>query len=333
MKNIVLGFFLTLSLHTMAQSIPNTEETIQVPLKNGMIDLLTGITYTQIIDQRRVTPLKMTILVPRTDRLKPAIVYFPGGGFTSADYDKFYEMKDALAKAGFVVAGAEYRVVPNLFPTLLQDAKAAVRYLKAHASELGIDPDKIGVLGDSAGGYLAQLMGTTNGEKAFDVGENLDQNSTVQSVVSLYGISNLTNIGEDFPDKIKAVHQSPAVTEALLVNGPAFGDFAGAPVQSNQKKALEASPIGHLKKNLPPFLLMHGDDDQLVSPSQSRQMYEALLKDGNTAQLITVKGAGHGSFHFYQPGIIKRVVDWYLLTLGDPVKAKKNPQKVKNSNL
>lgn len=100
-------------------------------------------------------------------------------------------------------------------------AKAAVRFLREHAKEYGIDPAKIGVLGDSAGGYLAQMSGATNGEKQFDKGDFLNQSSDVQTVVSLYGLSDLRNIGEGFPEEIRVVHDSPAVTEALLVNGPA----------------------------------------------------------------------------------------------------------------
>lgn len=136
-------------------------------------------------------------------------------------------MRLALAQAGFVVAAAEYHVVPDTFPAPVVDGKAAMRYLRAHAAEYGIDPQRIGVLGDSAGGYLAQMLGTTNGEKAFDKGEYLDQNSDVQAVVTLYGFSNLLNIGASFPENIQDVHRSPASIEALLVNGAAFRDFPG----------------------------------------------------------------------------------------------------------
>lgn len=115
----------------------------------------------------------MTLLVPRTRELKPAIVYYPGVGFTSADYEKFIEMRMALAKAGFVVASAEYRTVPDRYPAFINDANAAVRYLRAHAEQFNIDPDRIGVIGDSAGGYVAQMMGVTNGEKGFDTGDFL----------------------------------------------------------------------------------------------------------------------------------------------------------------
>lgn len=83
-------------------------------------------------------------------------------------------MRMALAKAGFVVAACEYRTVPNKFPALLQDGKAAIRFLREHAKEFGIDPERIGVLGDSAGGYVSQMVGATNGEKKWDAGDYLN---------------------------------------------------------------------------------------------------------------------------------------------------------------
>ncbi|WP_169776381.1 alpha/beta hydrolase fold domain-containing protein, partial [Escherichia coli] len=80
-------------------------------------------------------------------------------------------------------------------PAPVEDGKAAIRYLREHASNYGIDPQRIGVLGDSAGGWLAQMMGTTNGDKTFDKGDFLQQSSDVQAVATLYGISDLLNIG------------------------------------------------------------------------------------------------------------------------------------------
>lgn len=248
-------------------------EVISVSNTRGQIDALNDVVYAQVKQTRAVRQLHMSLLVPRTQALKPAIIYFPGGGFSSADYNKFIEMRMALAEAGFVVAAAEYRVIPDTFPAPVVDGKAAVRYLREHASEYGIDPARIGVLGDSAGGWLSQMLGTTNDEKTFDKGDYLNQSSNVQAVVTLYGISNLLNIGEGFPADIQKVHQSPAVTEALLVNGAAFRDFAGAAITADPKKALAASPMGHLNGKKPPFLIMHGSADTLVSPEQSAQLY------------------------------------------------------------
>lgn len=288
--------------------------------KRGQIDQLSDVIYSQIHSTRSVRQLRLSLLVPRTSDLKPAIVYFPGGGFTSADHEKLFEMRSALANAGFVVAAAEYRVVPDMFPNLLEDGKTAVRYLRAHASEYGIDPTRIGVLGDSAGGYLAQMVALTNGEHKFDTGEYLDRSSDVQAAVTLYGISNLLNIGEGFSAEVQQVHQSPSVTEALLVNGPAFRDFVGAPISADMDKALAASPLGHLTGVKPPFLIMHGSADTLVSPIQSKQLYEALRAKGSKVAYVLVEGAGHGDLSWYQQPVIDRVVRWFKATLGEPVK-------------
>lgn len=305
---------------------------MQVEIRREPIDSFNGIVYSQIKHGRTTRQLRMTILAPRTAALKPAILYFPGGGFTSADYEKFIAMRYALARAGFVVAAAEYRVVPDTYPGLVEDGKSAVRYLRAHAEEYQIDPKRIGVLGDSAGGYLAQMVALTGGEKAFDVGQNLDQSSSVQAAATLYGISNLLNIGEGFPPDIVRVHKSAAVTEALLLNGPAFGASPGAPVDAAPARALAASPMGHVRGgHKPPFLIMHGSADTLVSPVQSRQLYQALKAENSPADYIVLKGAGHGDDTWYQQPVIDEVVSWFRRTLGAPTPAKESA--VKGDNL
>lgn len=295
-------------------------QVIRVTEERGQIDQISNVIYSQIPSTRAVRQLRMSLIVPRTNDLKPAIVYFPGGGFTSADHEKFFEMRSALANAGFVVASVEYRVVPDMFPKLVEDGKSAVRYLRAHAADYGIDPARIGVLGDSAGGYLSQMVGVTNGEKQFDKGDFLEQSSDVQAAVTIYGISNLLNIGEGFSPSVQQVHQSPAVTEALLVNGVAFRNFAGATIAADPQKTLAASPIGHLDGINPPFLIMHGSADTLVSPVQSKQFFEALQAKGSKANYVLLEGAGHGDLPWFQQPVINIVVEWFKVTLGTPIK-------------
>ena len=181
-----------------AQAPVAQTESLKVEVTEHQIDEIGGVIYSQIQSRRSNRAMRMTLLVPRTAEKKPAIIYFPGGGFTTTDYEKFIEMRFALAKAGFVVAAAEYRVVPNKFPAILEDGKSAVRFLKAHADAYGIDASKIGVLGDSAGGYLSQMVAVTGNEKQFDKGDNLHVDSTVQAAATLYGISDLRNIGAGF---------------------------------------------------------------------------------------------------------------------------------------
>lgn len=287
------------------------KETMKVEIKEGRIDVVSGVVYSQVYSGGGNRQLKMTLLIPDTKGAKPAIVFFPGGGFISANYEKSIELRMALAKAGFVVASAEYRVVPDKYPALVVDAKSAIRYLRAHAREYGIDSDRIGVIGGSAGGYVAQMAGTTNGEKEFDRGDFLEQSSDVQAVVTIYGISNLLNIGEGYAKHIQDVHASPAVTEALLLHGPAFVDFAGCSILSQPEKAMAASPMGHVKENMPPFLIMHGSEDKMVSPVQSEQLYDALREKGNKVDYVILEGAGHGDLYWYQKPVIDKVVGWF----------------------
>lgn len=285
-------------------------QVVDVPVVQGRIDAISGVVYSQVFERgRSVRGLKMTLFVPRTKEKKPAVLYFPGGGFTSADHEKFLEMRYALACAGYVVAACEYRAVPNKFPALLEDAKAAVRWMRAHASEFGVDANRIGLLGDSAGGYVVQMAGATNGEKNWDVGDFKEVSSDVQAVVSIYGISDLTTIGEGLGNE--NVHASAAVTEALLLNGPAFKDFAGASVNADPQKAKAASPIGHVDGTEPPFLLMHGSGDKVVSPLQSKKMFEALQNKKVEAEYVLVRGAEHGDLPWYQSGVISRVVNFF----------------------
>lgn len=313
----MIGSFLSLFASMAENRVSNREtmSTMSVEITDTVpIDVHSGIAYSHVLSPRVDHLLRMTILVPRTRQPKPAIVYYPGGGFTSSNYDRFIGWRMALAQAGFVVAAVEYRVVPERYPAPIIDAKAAIRYLRAHAAELGIDPTRIGVLGNSAGGYISQMVATTNGEKEFDQGDNLDQSSEVQAAATIYGISNLLNIGEGYSDAIQKIHASPAVAEALLVNGVAT-KYPGASIFSNPEKALAASPMGHIKENMPPFLIMHGSADRLVSPVQSEQLYKALVEKGNQVDYVVVEKADHGDIYWYQQPIIDKLVNWFKQTL------------------
>lgn len=321
------------SKHQVLVGFTPGADIIQSDICRVQIDSLGEIVYHQVKNTRSVRQMHMSVLVPRTEALKPVILYFPGGGFTHAEYHKFIEMRMALADAGFVVAAVEYRTIPEVFPAPLEDAKSAVIYLRNHAAEYGIDPRRIGVLGDSAGGWIAQLLGTTGGNNHLNAIVSKGECADVQAVVSLYGISDLMTIGKGFAADVQQVHRSPAATEALLVNGPAFRSFPGASISESLEQAQEASPISHIRGNEPPFLIMHGSHDSLVSPQQSAMLYQALIAAGCQANYLLVEGAEHGDLHWYQPEIIQRVTQWFLNILGEPTPAKNATHNGENDNL
>lgn len=258
--------------------------------------------------------LSMSIIVPSNIKEPmPLIVLYPGGGFTTADYHKYLPMRLAFAQRGYVVASPGYRTVPDRYPALIEDAKAAMRYLRANAKAYNIDTSRVGVVGCSAGGYVSNMMGATIGEEQYAVGDNLNMSDEVNAVASLYGISNLTNIGEGLGSVIEDIHKSPAASEALLINGVAFPpNNPGGSILSDVDKAIKASPVGHIKKDMPPFLLMAGTEDFIVSPVQTKQWYDALKASGNEVRLIMVEGAGHGNDPIWsQPEIINIVIDFF----------------------
>jgi len=286
---------------------------LDVKLKKLFIKLISNVVYEQVstFGYENVA-MKMDVLKPQKDGSMPAIVFITGGGFIHANKDSYIQQRMALAEAGYVVASIDYRVAPTAtFPQPLEDVKAAIRYLKAHANQFHINPNKIGVFGESAGGYLSAMAGTTNGIKQFDKGENLDQSSNVQAVVDIYGLSDLANVGADYSKEVQDLHKSAGATEALWVNGsPVFGGKDGG-ILAEVEKVKAANPITYISKQTPPFLLMHGDKDTLVSPSQTEILHQALVAHGIESTRYVVKDAQHGGIYWVQPEVIQVVIDFF----------------------
>lgn len=185
---------------------------LDVQVKTPLINQISNVVYEQV--PMRGYPnvaMKMDILQPKSDKKLPAIVYVTGGGFINANKDNGIQLRMHLAQAGYVVSSIEYRVAPTAkFPQPLEDVKSAIRYLKAHADRYGIDPDRVGIVGGSAGGYLTAMAGTTSGTRTFDTGDNLNVTSDVKAAVDLYGLSDLTRIGDDYSAEVQKSTNLPA---------------------------------------------------------------------------------------------------------------------------
>lgn len=291
-------------------SFANTSDSIELSVKQTVpaVRLNADFAYSQTYNNMgRPVQLSMDVIQPYSEKPLPAVLFITGGGFMDAPKTKYIGQRVDMARAGYVVASINYRVVPMVtFPGVLEDAKTAVRYLRANAKKFGIDPTKIAVMGESAGGYIAAMVGTTSGVAGFDKGEYLDQSSDVQAAIDLYGLSDLTRVGSDFSKEIQEAHKSPAMSEAMLVNGVPWQ--GGGSILSDLDKAKKANPITYISDKTPAFLLMHGDADQVVSPSQTKILHEALIAHGIDSTRYVVKGADHAGLLWYQPEIMDIVI-------------------------
>lgn len=288
-------------------------QTLEVMPVKAEVKQISGVVYEQVPSRGYANvPMQLDLLQPQKKTRMPAIVYVTGGGFINANKDNGVQLRNYLAEKGYVVASITYRVAPTAkFPQPLEDVKASIRYLRAHADQWNIDKNRIGIIGGSAGGYLSAFAGTTSGTKTFDKGENLQESSRVNCAVDMYGISDPTRIGMDFSPEVQKLHQSAGATEALWVNGsPVFGGRDGG-VSADPKAAAAANPIAYIGKNSAPMLLMHGTADRVVSPSQTDLLYQALKEKGVPAQRYEIPGAAHGGVYWVQDKVLQVIGDFF----------------------
>jgi acetyl esterase/lipase len=227
--------------------------------------------------------LQLDLYLPESfDKPLPLIVWIHGGGWVTGDRSPCPVAK--IATRGYAVASISYRLSRGdvSFPMPLHDCKAAIRWLRANAWRFGCDPERIGVLGASAGGHLAAMLGTTQNNPAFEGTEGItDVSSKVQAVCALFAATDFVHLEEVQDD-----HWSINFVAKALLHGP--------PSQ-HPELAAAASPITHVSSTSAPFLLIHGTADGVIPPTQSERMHAALKAVGADSSLLLIEGMPHGN--------------------------------------
>ena len=226
---------------------------------------------------------RMDIVYPAdAKKALPTVVWVHGGGWSDENLTRKYLPSTELARLagrGFVTVSVDYRLSQEApFPAQIEDCKAAVRFLRAHAEEFHVDPERIAAWGESAGGHLVELMAYST-DQEFQDECCPGFSSRIQAVIPWYAPVDLRMNEEEW--KASDVYQNL---------------FAFPDPEERERMMEAASPICYASRTNPPTLLMHGDADRLVSLENSRRMYEALKAAGNDVRLITIPGQGHGFF-------------------------------------
>jgi acetyl esterase/lipase len=239
--------------------------------------------------------LLMDIQVPEPRRRRPLVVFVPGGGFMLAAKESAPDLRTFVAEAGFVVASIQYRTVRDAanYRDGVADVKSAIRYLRANADKYAIDPGKIAIWGESAGGYLVAMVGVTNGVKGFEVGSYLDQSSDVQAVIDKFGATDTSMLAADFDQHTQALDNAKDNPIAQYI-----GMNPETQLLDTRIAKTAANPLAYINASVPPFLIFHGSQDRLISPSQTLMLHNALMAAGGHSTRYILEGAGHGDLAF-----------------------------------
>ena len=223
--------------------------------------------------------LKLDIARPAEgDGPFPAVFVIHGGAWRQGNKSDTRPALAEFAKRGYVAVSPQYRFCPKeRFPAQVHDAKAAVRWIKAHAKDYKVDPMRIGAMGFSAGGHLALMLGLTAPADGLE-GEISEgsPDSKVQAVVNYFGPTDLA--ANDFPDFTK----------------PLIRDFIGGPASDKPEETAKASPLTHVSKDDAPVLTFHGTKDPLLPHSQAVKLADALTAAGVPGRVELLVGEGHG---------------------------------------
>ena len=274
------SFYLSISLVGMSCTLAFPQDNAAKDESRAKVDMRLDVEYASVGD----TKLKLDLFMPKDagSKPKPCVVWIHGGGWQKGDKSNGHPKVGRYAASGdYVAASVEYRLTDKAaWPAQIHDCKAAIRYLRAHAGELGIDPDKIGVWGESAGGQLVNMLGTSGDISELEGTLGVTNTSSrVQCVVDFCGPSDFLRLDEDM---------SPT-----SVAGAALIKLFEGPLKLKKEVARQASAANYVSKDDPPFLIVHGTADPLVPIDQATSFFELQKKVGMKTSFIKMEGGGH----------------------------------------
>ena len=286
---------------------PESEElpegTISVKWEDApapMADIVANVVYQELSGEQQhlqiLKPMTMFAAPGAPAPKRPLIVYVPGSAWHRQSVWMGLSKALAAVARGYIFAIVEYRpsdIAP--FPAQTEDAKTAIRFLRAHAEEYGIDPTKVVICGDSSGGHTASMVAIT-GDDAFNAGGYESESSAVSCAVDWFGPSDIAMMNY-YPSGMD--HHGEDSPEGFLIGRKN--------VLENPELAQATNPINYVSadKPLPPFLMMHGNADNVVPFNQSVRLYEKLRECGKDVTFYKLEGAGHGSGGFNSPQATK----------------------------
>ncbi len=255
--------------------------------------LSTAPTYKDVAYTPTVGTQKMDIYLPAGDGPFPVIINLHGGGFKFGDKG----MVDAhpgqeFLQAGYAIVSIDYRLSGEAkFPAAVLDAKAAVRFLRANAAKYKLDPDKIVAFGQSAGGNIAAMLGTTGDVAEFDDAKlgNAGVSSRVQAVVDWFGPTDFGQMDA------QAKAQGCSASDQKHNASDSFESlYLGATVPDAPALVKKANPITYITKDDAPFLIQKGDQDCTVPIENTKMLADALQAAGVDVHYALLEGTGHG---------------------------------------
>lgn len=256
-----------------------------IAVKAGEIDVKADIEFTVAGG----IPLKGDLYIPAGAGPFPGLLYLHGGGFVAGyrDWKTQLQVIRYLAENGFIVFSADYRLLQQggVFPKNVKDAKCALCWLKKNGPDYGMMKDRVGVLGESAGGYLAAMIATTAGIAEFEpdcaLAEGVD--TSVLAAVPVYPPTHFLKMKNNL---------------AMLLRNEITRMTGIKDKKQIRKMMIDNSPIKYASSSVP-MLLMHGDKDVLVPVEQSRMLNEELKKKGREVEYYEAAGAVHGFLSDY----------------------------------